>query len=67
MVCISERASGGKPSVIRALQAIARDDKAATMVEYAVLASLIAAVCIAIITTMGQSVLGLYNNFNNQL
>jgi len=43
-----------------------RDDSAATMVEYAIMLGLIAAVCIVIVAALGGSTGSLYSSFNSQ-
>jgi pilus assembly protein Flp/PilA len=53
--------------MIRAICSIARDDSGATMVEYGIMVALIAAVCIGVITTLGQTVLAQFTNVNTQL
>lgn len=40
------------------------DDEGATMVEYGVMVALIAAVCIAVITTLGQKVNNAFSTVN---
>lgn len=43
---------------------ILRDEEGATMVEYGIMVALIAAVCIGIVTTLGQSVSNAFSNVN---
>lgn len=43
------------------------DDSAATMVEYAVMVALIAAICIALITTLGKKVSNSFSSANSAL
>jgi pilus assembly protein Flp/PilA len=38
------------------LRSVLRDQSGATMVEYGVMVALIAAICIAVVTTLGQKV-----------
>lgn len=40
------------------------EEEGATMIEYAIMASLIAAVCVAIIIMIGTKVLALFTNVN---
>jgi pilus assembly protein Flp/PilA len=42
--------------LIPALRNVLKDEQGATMVEYAIMVSLIAAVCIAVVKTLGQNV-----------
>ncbi len=52
------------------MTAVARlmcDDRGATMVEYAVMAVLIAAVCISVVVTLGTKVSGLFDSANAAL
>jgi pilus assembly protein Flp/PilA len=46
---------------------VLRNDRGATMVEYGIMVALIAAVCIAIVTTLGQSVSNAFSNVNASL
>jgi pilus assembly protein Flp/PilA len=43
---------------------ILRDETGATMVEYGVMVALIAAVCIAVVTTLGQNVSNAFSTVN---
>jgi len=47
--------------------AMLRDDQGATMVEYGIMVALIAAVCIVLVTTLGQKVSNAFNSVNNNL
>jgi pilus assembly protein Flp/PilA len=49
------------------LRNVLRDDEGATMVEYGVMVALIAAVCIAVITTLGQKVNNAFSTVNASL
>lgn len=49
------------------LSRLLRDDAGATMVEYAVMVVLIAAVCIAAVTSLGKSTSTQYASFNSAL
>jgi len=44
-----------------------KNDDAATMVEYGIMLALIAAICIAAITTLGTNVLAGFTNTNTAL
>jgi pilus assembly protein Flp/PilA len=44
-----------------------KDDEGATMVEYAIMIALIAIVSIGIITTLGQTVSGVFDTANNSV
>lgn len=46
------------------LVSMIRDDEGATMVEYGIMVALIAAVCIAVVTTLGQNVNNAFSNVN---
>ena len=41
-----------------------RDESGASAVEYAILASLIAAVCVAVIFSLGETTKGLFSTFS---
>lgn len=43
---------------------ILRDDEGATMVEYGIMVALIAAVCIAVVSTLGQNVSNAFSTVN---
>ena len=44
-----------------------KDDEAATMVEYALMLSLIAVVCIVAVTLIGNNANGIFNTIANSL
>ena len=46
------------------LKNILRNDEGATMVEYGIMVALIAAVCITVITTLGQNVSNAFSTVN---
>lgn len=50
--------------MLKTLQSLLRDDAGATMVEYGIMVALIAAVCIAVVTTLGQNVSNAFSNVN---
>ena len=43
------------------------DDEGATAIEYGLLAALIAAVIVAAVTTLGQTLNGVFTNINGQI
>ena len=49
------------------LTAMLRDDEGATLVEYSLIVALIAGVCIAIITTVGTDIKGLFTTIDNSV
>lgn len=49
------------------LLSMIRDDEGATMVEYGIMIALIAAVCIGVVTTLGQTVSGTFDNVNSSI
>ena len=53
--------------MFNALRNVLRDDEGATMVEYAIMVALIAAVCIGVVTTLGTSVSKAFSNVNASL
>lgn len=50
--------------LINALWNVVKDDEGATMVEYAIMVSLIAAICFAVVTTLGQKVSNEFSSVN---
>lgn len=46
---------------------VLRSDRGATMVEYAIMVSLIAAVCIAVVTTLGKTASNQFSSVNASL
>lgn len=50
--------------LILALRKVLADEKGATMVEYAIMVSLVAAVCFAVVTTLGQTVSNQFSTVN---
>jgi pilus assembly protein Flp/PilA len=52
---------------MRSLRDFVRDDDGATAIEYAMIASGIAAVIVAVVMTMGTSVQGMYQSVANAL
>ncbi len=46
---------------------ILRDEQGATMVEYGIMVALIAAICIAVVTTLGQNVSNAFSTVNASL
>jgi pilus assembly protein Flp/PilA len=53
--------------MFHALQLLARDEEGATMVEYAIMVALIAAVSIIIVGTLGTNVCKAFNSVNQSL
>lgn len=43
---------------------VLRDDEGATMVEYGIMVALIAAICIAVVATLGQNVSNAFSTVN---
>ncbi len=52
---------------MKTLMSLLRDDKGATMVEYGIMVALIAAVCIVLVMTLGQSVSNSFSSVNSAL
>lgn len=50
--------------MITTIKNIIRDDAGATMVEYGIMVALIAAICIGVITTLGQNVSNAFSTVN---
>lgn len=50
--------------LIEAFRRVLVNDEGATMVEYAIMVSLIAAVCIAVVTTLGHTVSSDFSTVN---
>lgn len=48
----------------RLLAQLLKDEDGATMVEYAIMVSLIAAICVGVVTTLGQSVSNEFSTVN---
>jgi pilus assembly protein Flp/PilA len=46
---------------------VLRDERGATMVEYGIMVALIAAICIAVVGTLGQNVSNAFSNVNASL
>lgn len=53
--------------MISTLKSILRDDAGATMVEYGIMVALIAGVCIAVVTALGQNVSNAFANVNSSI
>ena len=53
--------------MIKHMLAMLRDDEGATMVEYGIMVALIAAVCIVLVMTLGQSVSNSFSSVNSSL
>ena len=50
--------------MFKAIANVVRDDQGATMVEYGIMVALIAAVCIAVVTTLGKNVSNAFSSVN---
>lgn len=50
--------------MISTIKNVLRNDEGATMVEYGIMVALIAAVCIAVVTTLGKNVSNAFSNVN---
>jgi pilus assembly protein Flp/PilA len=50
--------------LIKLFRKLMADESGATMVEYAIMVSLIAAVCFAVVTSLGQSVSNEFSTVN---
>jgi pilus assembly protein Flp/PilA len=50
--------------MFNALRNVLRDDEGATMVEYGIMVALIAAICITVVTTLGQKVSNAFSTVN---
>lgn len=48
----------------RTVQALLTDETGATMVEYAIMVSFIAAICVGIVSTLGKSVSNMFSSTN---
>jgi pilus assembly protein Flp/PilA len=53
--------------MINVLMRLMREDDGATMVEYGIMVALIAAICIAVVTTLGQNVSNAFSTVNASL
>ncbi len=53
--------------MVNGLKALIRDEEGATMVEYALMVALIAAVSVGIVTTLGQSVSSVFSAVNTAI
>jgi len=53
--------------MITTFKNVIRDDDGATMVEYGIMIALIAAICIVVVTTLGQSVSNAFSTVNTSL
>ena len=53
--------------MIATIKNILRDDEGATMVEYGIMIALIAAICIVVVTTLGQNVSNAFSTVNTSL
>lgn len=53
--------------MFKTLVNVLRDEEGATMVEYGIMVALIAAICIGVITTLGQKVSNAFSTVNTSL
>lgn len=53
--------------MLRKLRSLFRDEEGATMVEYGVMVALIAAVCVAIVSTLGGKVNDAFTTVSDKL
>lgn len=53
--------------MIESMKNVLRDDAGATMVEYGIMVALIAAICITVVTTLGQNVSNAFSTVNASL
>jgi Flp pilus assembly pilin Flp len=51
-------------SLIRSIRRVLVNDEGASMVEYSIMVSLVAAVCIAVVATLGHSVSNEFSKMN---
>lgn len=51
--------------LIQAIRNVLANDDGATMVEYAIMVSLIAAICVTVVTTLGQNVSNEFSTMNS--
>jgi pilus assembly protein Flp/PilA len=54
-------------AMLDTIRGLLRNEDGATMVEYAIMVALIAAICITVIGTLGQSVSNAFANMNASL
>jgi len=50
--------------LMQSLRNVLADESGATMVEYAIVVSLVAAVCVTVVTTLGQKVSNQFSTVN---
>lgn len=55
---------GRESHMIRSIKEVLVNDDGATMVEYGIMVALIAAVCIAVVSTLGQNVSNAFSTVN---
>jgi pilus assembly protein Flp/PilA len=53
--------------MIESLKTVLRDESGATMVEYGIMVALIAAICITVVSTLGQNVSNAFSTVNASL
>ncbi len=52
---------------IAAARNLVKGEEAATMVEYGIMVALIAVVCIAAVTTLGESIAAMFGDINTKI
>jgi Flp pilus assembly pilin Flp len=50
--------------LIQAIRGVLRDEKGATMVEYAIMVSFIAAICVAVVSSIGKATSNEFSSLN---
>ncbi len=53
--------------MLRAITNFLRNEEGATAVEYGLMAALIAAVIVGVVTTLGQTLSGVFDDINKQI
>ena len=53
--------------MLRTITNFVRDEEGATAVEYGLMAALIAAVIVGVVTTLGKTLSGVFSDINTQL
>ena len=53
--------------MLRTITTFIRDEEGATAVEYGLMAALIAAVIVGVVTTLGKTLSGVFSDINTQL
>jgi pilus assembly protein Flp/PilA len=53
--------------MVRMLKNLVRNEEGATMVEYGIMVALIAAICIGVVATLGNSIKATFTNVNSNI